>query len=464
MNNFSLKNRIAFYYIVSAALLISVVFFSIYYLVSNTVNKNIDEHLQTEVNEYSSKLVYENEDKNDNYFGLIDNEELEKREHQDLLLDPVFLQIMDVNGNIIEKSGNLENKQLLFNKNQKETKITNCIFQGKSIRQIQFPIIHEGKIIEYILVAVCIDEENDILNNLFNTLLIIYPGVLIVLFFLAQFIAGRSIKPINKIIKISDTINKNNLKTRIPLPKHRDELMHLSETINNLLDRIENALIREKQFTSDASHELRTPLSVIKGTLEVLIRKPRNTEEYQQKVNFCIGEIDRMNNLVDQLLILARFENQNLLLENKKYCINEILDEIISQFSLKLINHKVSINKNYDKNYFVNTDKNLISIIIFNILSNAIKYSKENGIVNINLQSIESKLILKISDKGVGIVNEEIDKVFNAFYKTTYSTNHPEIRGVGLGLSIAKRLSEDLNIDISITSEVNIGTTITLII
>ncbi|WP_321538772.1 histidine kinase dimerization/phospho-acceptor domain-containing protein [Flavobacterium piscinae] len=127
---------------------------------------------------------------------------------------------------------------------------------------------------------------------------------------MARFFAGRSIKPVQTIIETSNQITKDNLKTRIPLPQNKDELFVLSENINSLLNRIENAVDREKQFTSDASHELRTPLAVIKGTMEVLIRKPRNEAEYKEKIRFCIDEIDRLNTMVDQLLLLARFENQ----------------------------------------------------------------------------------------------------------------------------------------------------------
>ncbi|MFY7810483.1 MAG: histidine kinase dimerization/phospho-acceptor domain-containing protein, partial [Flavobacterium sp.] len=94
---------------------------------------------------------------------------------------------------------------------------------------------------------------------------------------------------------------QNNFSARIPLPVNKDELYYLSSTINSLLTRIETAIAREKQFTTDASHELRTPLAVIKGTLEVLIRKPRTSFEYQEKIIYCIKEIDTINQLIDSI-------------------------------------------------------------------------------------------------------------------------------------------------------------------
>ncbi len=113
--------------------------------------------------------------------------------------------------------------------------------------------------------------------------------------------------------------------------------MHvLSLTINNLLDRIESAIEREKQFTSDASHELRTPLAIIKGTLEVLIRKPRDQKEYEEKILFCVSEVDRLNKLVDELLLLARFENQKQSLFIENTSLSVIILDVLARFAAKI--------------------------------------------------------------------------------------------------------------------------------
>ena len=128
-----------------------------------------------------------------------------------------------------------------------------------------------------------LEESALVLENLKIVLFIAYPLVLIFLFSVSRYIAGKSIKPINKVINTAEKITKENLDKRIDLPEHKDEIYILTSTINELLNRLQDAVLREKQFTADASHELRTPLSVIKGTLEVLIRKPRKREEYEDK-------------------------------------------------------------------------------------------------------------------------------------------------------------------------------------
>lgn len=458
MNKLSLKNRIAFYYIISAALLIFVVFFSIYSIVSLTIFNNVNEHINYEVNEYIEKIQVSK-----NKIELINHQEWDQREHNEVSVDPVFLQLTNNVGTVIEKSENLKKQNLEFSYKLLKEKVTDIKLSGKLVRQIQVPLYHNKKIEGYLIVAVSMEESVLVLEKLKRILYIVFPIVLLLLFFLAQFIAGRSIRPINQIIDTSNAISNDNLNSRIPLPKNKDELYILSETINNLLDRIKNTIEREKQFTSDASHELRTPLSIIKGTLEVLIRKPRNTEEYQRKINFCISEVDKINNLVDQLLLLARFENQKLSLNLEYININECIIEALTRFKNKATTKGIKVIKTIPKNdIYIKTDGYFLSIILHNLISNALKYTNENGIVEVVIEKLNSKTRIKIIDNGIGISESEIDKVFDSFYRTKKSTDNNEIKGIGLGLSIAKRLCDILSITISISSKENVGTILEL--
>lgn len=457
MLKLSLKNRIASYYIISTALLVFIVFITIYTLISYTIYTKVNEHIDYEVNEYLEKIEFVN-----NQVQLIDKEEWKNREHNEVSVDPVFLEITNKDGISIEKSENLKNKELFFLKDITKSVTSDIKLSGQLVRQVQVPLFDKNNIDGYMLIAVSLEEATIILNNLRTILYITFPIILVLLFIVARIIAGRSIKPINAIIETSNKITKDNLKSRIDLPKNKDELYLLSETINSLLDRIEKTIDREKQFTSDASHELRTPLAVIKGTLEVLIRKPRNTEEYQQKINFCIAEVDRINNLVDQLLLLARFENQKISLKNEDLNLNQAISEVMNRFSAKIKNKNISVIENYTDNFQINSDEYFISIILQNIISNALKYSHDGGKVQLNLFRKENQTIFEISNTGIGIAPEEIGNVFNSFYRTKNSIDHPETKGTGLGLSITKRLCNILGISISITSDTTNLTTLKL--
>lgn len=456
MFSFSFKNRIAFYYIISTGLLISALFFVIYQITSFSINKHINDDIIQESNEYREEIEI---DSNNSY--LIQVDQWRERDNNTVKVNPVFVQFIDNNNKLIDKSPNLKGFQLQLYKADKDNRFVDSFLNNKPIRQIQIPLFDKNKKVGYLFVAMSLDESILILENLRDTLFIAFPIILIVLFFIARLIAGRSIKPITIITKTSSRITKDNLKERIVLPQNKDELYVLSKTINDLLERIENAVEREKQFTSDASHELRTPLTVLKGTLEVLVRKPRTQAEYEDKINYGIVEVNRLNNLVDQLLLLARFENQIKSLKTEKVYLNALILDLITRYSGKINAKKITVNNSFSKEYYIESDNYLVSIIIGNILSNAIKYSGEKGKISITLSQKEGDTICTIADNGIGIPKEDLDKIFNPFYRSN-PTHHPETKGSGLGLSIVKRLTQLLNIRLEIQSESNKGTSIIL--
>lgn len=456
MKPFSFKNRIAFNYIITTALLIFVVFFAIYSIVKFSIYVRVNNEIKTEVAKHLKEIeVIEN------CVLLIREEQWKLKEFNRLDASPAFIQFVDELGALVEKSPNLKQKQLRFYPNVKEHELFDAKLDNIAVRQIQIPLYQGSKVIGYLVVAMSLEDSVMVLNNLFIIMLIAFPVILIILFLIARFIAGKSIKPINSIINTANFITKDNLKSRIPLPQNRDELYILSDTINNLLERIENAVIREKQFTSDASHELRTPLAVIKGTLEVLIRKPRTEEEYKEKINYCVNEVNRLNHLVDELLLLARFENQKQNLKLEQVNLVSVLSDTLARNSAHIKDKKLKIVSNYPDEVNAKTDSYLFSLIVNNILTNAIKYSNQNSTIIFSLKENNVAVICSISDNGIGIAKEEINKIFDQFYRSK-SNEHPEIKGTGLGLSIVKRLCDLLEIELQIQSKENKGTTVYL--
>lgn len=456
MFSFSFKNRIAFNYIVSSSILIAIVFLSIFAIVRFSVNQHVNEEIKEELYKHLDDV---STDANNTY--LIQVDQWRAREHNSFSVNPVFVEFYDNNNLLIDKSPNLKNSNLSLLENSKNNLFVDTKLNGIPIRQIQTPIINKNKIVGYLVVAMSL-EDFEIVQILKNILLISYPLILILLYLFARFFAGRSIIPVSTIIDTSRKITKDNLKTRIPLPNNKDELFALSQTINNLLDRVENAIEREKQFTSDASHELRTPLAVIKGTMEVLIRKPRNQHEYEEKIQFCISEVDRLNHMVDQLLLLARFENQKQNIKKESIYLNAIVLDNLTRFSDKIEQKKLKVITSFNNDdYYIDSDNYLISIIFSNLISNAIKYSRNETEISIKLFNDKDSISFSVADNGIGIATNDIDKIFTSFYRSDV-TNHSEIKGTGLGLSIVKRLCDLLKIEITLTSEIDKGTTFVL--
>ena len=458
MQRLSFKNRIASNYLFSTALLIFVVFFVIYAIVRYSVYVKVNNDIKIEVAKHLKEIeVIEN------CVLLVREEQWKTAQVNKVDVSPAFIQFVDELGALVEKSPNLKQKQLNFYSELPNNTLFDAKLENIAVRQIQVPLYQGSKIIGYLIVAVSLVDTALVLNNLFTVLVVAYQLILIVLFLIARFIAGRSIKPISSIIQTSNVITKDNLKSRIPLPANRDELFTLSKTINNLLDRVENAIEREKQFTSDASHELRTPLAVIKGTLEVLVRKPRNPEEYKEKIEYCILEVNRLNNLVDELLLLARFENQKQNLKLEEISLNNLIADTISRNKVAIADQKLKLNFEFSKELIVKTDSYLFSIIINNLLTNAIKYSNKGSDVLIQLHEEHTKISCSIIDYGIGIAKDDMDKIFNQFYRSK-NTHESEIKGTGLGLSIVKRLCDLLEFDINIESEESKGTKVIITI
>ncbi|MGH2665596.1 sensor histidine kinase [Flavobacterium sp.] len=456
MPQLSFKNRIALNYMISTALLVAIVFIFIFSIVRWSVFSDVNADIRNEIKNHFKEMKL-----NEKKIVWINEEEWKEREHKEINIDPVFVQITGIDGVSIEKSPNLNGHSLNLNKEVSEIFYT-TIFKDQIIRQAQVPIIIKGKTEAYLLIAMSLEDATSVLNNLSRVLYILYPIVLLILFIFARFIAGRSIKPVNSIIETSNLITRDNLKYRITLPQNKDELYQLSSNINSLLDRIESAVQREKQFTSDASHELRTPLAIIKGTLEVLIRKPRDKEEYKDKITFCISEVDRLNTLVDELLLLARFENQKQNIKQESVYLNALVLDTLTRYSRETNLLKINCKTSFEDDFYVTSDYDMITIIVSNLISNALKYCNENGSLSLCLSKENGNIIFQISNSGIGIQKEEIEKIFNPFFRSD-ATKISRIEGTGLGLSIVKRLCDLLKIEILIESEINQNTTVRLI-
>ena len=459
MRYISFKNRIALSYILSTALLIGLIFGVLYWAVQMNVYRHLDEDLEIEMQRHAEYVAVK-----DGQIVLSNHQEWLEREHNTLGVDPVFIAFTDKKGQVIDKSPNLKTEHLKIYPNLKEDEYYESILLGKRIRQAQIPIFDKAnELVGYLLVAISLEGRLAVLRMLSHVFLISFPLVLIILFFVARVIAGRSIQPIKSIIKTSNQITRDNLTTRIPLPYNRDELYILSQTINCLLDRLEQVVEREKRFTSYASHEFRTPLAVIKGTLEVLVRRPRSQEEYLDKVGDCIKEIDRMDLLIDQLLLLTREENHKRALQIKEVRLGDAVDVLTQRFQKNENFQAIRIVNNVCSRVLVHTDIYLFSIVLGNLLSNALKYSKSDGIVDISLEEGKSHFVLIIQDQGVGISPADLRHIFDDFYRSKQSSRS-EIAGFGLGLPIVKRLCVVLGLDVSIKSVENQGTQVYLTI
>lgn len=454
--NLSYKNRVAVQYILGTSAVMLIVFFIIFFTVKQVLYLQIDHEIDHEIEKHLTEIGFE-----DQYLFFINKNEWEEREHREAQIKPVFVQLIDRNGLLLEKSPNLKKDLLIYSISNPSDFAYNTTLRESPIRQVQTKIEYNGIDYGYMLTAIPLEGALLLLNNLKKTLMVLYPLVLFSLFFISRYLAGKSIKPVQQITATTNSIYKNNLSERVGLPTHNDELHALSSSINNLLERIELALKREKQFTADASHQLRTPLAVIKGTLEVLIRKPRSAQEYHNKIQETISEINRMSIIVDQLLLLARFENKELEISADEADLQLVIDDLLYRYRHEISEKNISVDIKTETNSKIKTDLHYIDIIFDNIISNAVKYSKENGILTILIHH-KNGLSCEIKDNGIGIPKTYLEQIFVPFSRSENTQEH-KIPGSGLGLSIVKKAAKALNAKIKVSSIVDQGTTVTII-
>lgn len=451
--NLHFKKRIATFNTIAVAITTFIVFVVIYYVVSFSSFQHLDNDIKAEMEEVFNNINWENESIQINKMP-----EWDEAEHQQIEVNPTFIQIVNIDGKAIFKSINLQDDYLLIHPNNNKTSFYNTTINTQKIRQGQFPIINKNKkTIGYLTIGVSQEESSSVLHNLFIVLSFTYLILVFVLYLIMYYVASKAIKPVQKLIQSASQINESNISSRLPLPNNKDEIYKLATTFNDLLNRIENSIEQQKQFTADASHEMRTPLTIIKGTLEVLLRKERTPEHYEQKINEVISQTDRLSYLFDQLLQLARAESNNTIIKKEKIILKEKIDHLINGGDLLL--NKNQIKYNIPTNCVVFADAALLDRILENIISNAIKYNTPNG--NITFEWNEKSNSLLIKDEGIGISKDQQPYLFNRFYRADNSRSS-ETKGNGLGLSIVKKLCELQHIKISVESAENKGTSFTL--
>lgn len=458
MKILSFNRQVALNFMAATALMMLLIYLTIYAVVYRTVYNHMNNDLLAEARELREGLAVQNDS-----LIITSQSEWHEPEHGLLEINPVFIQVSHPHG-VVKKSPNLGDDKLYVRTKLTEIRYFKDTIKSKPIYQLQFPVTDaSGQKKGDILVAAPLKDTQLVLVNLRTVLILSFPIIIVLLFFITNYIAGRSIAPVNNLMREARTITDKNYTHRLPLPERKDELYYLTKSINDLIARLQEAIQREKQFTSDASHELRTPLSSMKGLLEVALRKTRNEEYYRNKFHILLDEVNKMAALSEQLLLLARYEHGSQNIKLEKFRLLEVLHQQHELLEDELNKKSLYLNLESCDDIDVMTDWMMLNRIIQNILTNAIKFSPEKTEIKVKTFTKEKHIVVKIADYGTGINPQELDKIFDRFYQADNSRNS-KAGGSGLGLSIVKRFADLLGIAIQVKSRNEEGTAFTLVI
>ncbi len=290
-------------------------------------------------------------------------------------------------------------------------------------------------------------------------MLILIPLILLLTALGGYYITKRAFRPVNNIVKTANDISHQKDITRrieISTDSKEDELHHLSVTLNNMLDKIENLIIQEKQFTSDASHELRTPISVILAQGEYLLDIAKDEKE-KELAQTIVDKSKQVSKLVSRLLLLARIDQHRQKFNKEKVDLGVIIDVAIDSMKEFALQKEILLFSNVPDGTIVDADESLLLSAITNLISNGIKYGNKSGHVNVSASRIGDRTEIVVADNGVGISEEHIDKIWTRFYRVD-DVRNDEYGSSGLGLSMVKSIIELHGGEITVKSEVGKGT------
>ena len=307
-----------------------------------------------------------------------------------------------------------------------------------------------GKVIGGIRVMRLQTYFNDVLNELLVVMGTFIPIYVLMSIVIGHFLAKKAFRPVDNIIKTAQRIGSGDLTQRIGITS-KDEIGRLSQTIDNMLERLQAFFEREKRFASDASHELRTPLAVIMALAEDALHSQKTEDEYKLALYSIYSQSKDMSGMVTQLLSFARNKENNINLEKTdlSMVINSVVDE------MRIVFPDFEIISNIQPGVFMLADQMLMARLFMKLIDNAVKYNYEDGHVMVSLTENKKKISIRVEDNGRGIEKKDIELIFDRHY-----TTHPdEKRGSGLGLSIVKWIVNVHYGVISVKSEVGCGST-----
>ena len=270
-------------------------------------------------------------------------------------------------------------------------------------------------------------------------------------------IAFRMVRPITQMSATAELLSEKDLSKRLDPNQIDSELAGLAEVLNRLFSRLDASFSRQRQFTADASHELRTPLTVIRSASELALSKPRSPEEYQETIEVSLKAAERMTNLVNGLLALARLDSSNADFHLQQINLSDLVGESVSLLGAIASEKQISLVADlHSVQIFGNPES--LSRMIDNLITNAILYNKPGGKVFITLSRSDKKAVLEIKDTGLGIPEEHLPFIFERFYRVDKARSRLS-GGSGLGLAICIGVIEKHNGTITVQSILAEGTT-----
>lgn len=424
-------------FILVILLLNGAAYFGLRYFIISSAHSNLDKTMEFILNRINSSYeLYETD--------II--EEISQTEQN------IYFRILSPQEDVLGQSALLKEKDIPLKPGYNDLLIDNRLFIYRS----SF-VLKRGNFIGYLQGVREMTLEYRFLRALLTVMIATSLVGILGAVLTGYMVTKKTLKPLSQMTNTVRNISFNDLGKRLELTGPEDELYHLADTFNSMLDRLEDSFKKQQQFISDASHELRTPISVIRGYINLLDRWGKNEEEVRDEAIEAIkNEAVNMQSLTEGLLFLARSDSDQLEIKEDYFSWKELINELLKE--TEMISEDLLIDTNHIPELDFYGDRKLIKQMLRIFIDNSIKYTPTGGKIRINSVVTRNGIKVSIIDSGIGIAEGDIPYIFERFYRADKSRS--EKKGLGLGLSIAKWIIEEHQGEVVVKSSQGEGTTI----
>ncbi len=307
----------------------------------------------------------------------------------------------------------------------------------KSFRLLTWPVVRNNAIVNIVQVAMSLENVEATRSRFLLVLLILTPVALAGSALGGWFLARRALRPVDTMVEAARRIEAEDLTQRIPALSSDDELGRLAAVLNDMLARLERSFGTVRRFSADAAHELRTPLTILKGEIEVALSSSQAPAEIRQTLASCLEEVERLNSLVEDLLLMARLEGNALSAAPKPVDLAQVLEDVAPALSELAARAGNGCTVSPVPPVWIEGYDSLLFRLVFNLAENAIKYTPAGGKIEVTLQPQNGAAVLEVKDNGPGIGADALEHIFDPFYRGDPAR---EGGGTGLGLALVRSI------------------------
>jgi two-component system OmpR family sensor kinase len=431
VNRIPIRLRVTLAFALAMLVVLGLTAVFVYERVQDNLNESLDEGLQARADDVAALVAT----------GGGEAGTLRLDQQRVLETEDAFAQVLRTDGQLVATTLPASTGPVL-DRNEADSARTSPIFVTRPVpgipadaRILARPVT-AGDRASIVVVGTTTEDRDETLSGLLTTFAIGGPIALLLASVLGYLVAGRALTPVEAMRRRATLISAAEPDQRLPLPEADDEIRRLGETLNQMLGRLEAAIERERAFVDDASHELRTPLAMHKTELELVLRYGKTPEEMRAAISSAIAEVDRLIQLAEDLLVLARSQEGKLALDLRLVGVAQLLGDLRERFSTRVAEQGRSLLVEPADGLTVEGDRVRLEQALANLVENAIEHG--GGEITVRASEAGGEVAIHVEDRGPGFPPEFIGRAFERFSQGDSSRGG---RGTGLGLAIVEAIA-----------------------